>query len=449
LRERFLVAGAGIWIAVAAFAAPAPDKPAPTAPAAGKPAPAAPAPKAPAPAATTGCVECHLALDDERVTPPAKAFADDIHAKSGFTCIFCHGGDANAQDQELAHDPKKGFIGKPAPRDIPGICAKCHSDAAAMKQFNPSLRVDQLAEYRTSGHGKKLAEGDTRVAQCASCHGAHGIQPVKDSRSPVSTQRVAETCNRCHGDAALMANYKLPSDVYAKWKKSVHYQARVEKGDVSAPTCNSCHGNHGAAPPEVGSVANVCGTCHSTMADMFKLSPHWEAFKEMSLPGCVTCHENHEIVQPSEAFLGVGPESKCASCHEPDSAGGKGAAAMRQELTALAGEIAGARETLTRAAEAGMEVSKIRFDLSRADDALTKARSSVHLFRVAAVHENAAAGLSVARAASQAARGRLKEVDFRRRGLFLSLAVILITIGALLASIRDRDRRRRERESSR
>ena len=95
-----------------------------------------------------------------------------------------------------------------------------------------------------------------------SCHGAHGIQPVKDSRSPVSTRRVAETCNKCHGDAALMAGYKLPSDVYAKWKKSVHYAARTEKGDLSAPTCNSCHGNHGAAPPEVGSVVNVCGTCH-------------------------------------------------------------------------------------------------------------------------------------------------------------------------------------------
>jgi hypothetical protein len=43
----------------------------------------------------------------------------------------------------------------------------------------------------------------------------------------------------------------------------------------------------------------------------------------------------------------------------------------------------------------------------------------------------------------------LKEVDFRRRGLFISLAVILITIGALLATIRDRDRRRRAGENPR
>jgi hypothetical protein len=425
VRERFLVAAAGLWITVAAFAAPAPARSAP----------AAPAPKAPAP--TTGCVDCHLALDDERITPPAKAFADDIHAKAGFTCVFCHGGDATAQDQEAAHDRKKGFLGKPAPRDIPGICARCHSDAATMKHFNPSLRVDQLAEYRTSGHGKKLAEGDTRVAQCASCHGAHGIQPVKDSRSPVSTKRVAETCNKCHGDAALMANYKVPSDVYAKWKKSVHYQARVEKGDLSAPTCNSCHGNHGAAPPEVGSVANVCGTCHAVFAEKFKGSPHWEPFKELGLPGCVTCHENHEIVHPTEAFLTEGDQGKCGSCHEPGSDGAKAAAAMRADLTQLDERIRAAREKVSRAAEAGMEVSRIRFELVTADDALTRARTDVHRFQLAAVHTTASAGLAVAREASKAADRALADRDYRRKGLFVSLAVILVAIAALLLKIRD------------
>ncbi|HEY6930036.1 MAG TPA: cytochrome c3 family protein [Thermoanaerobaculia bacterium] len=397
------------------------------------------------PAPTTTCIDCHLALDDPSVTPPAKLFqGDDVHAKAGFTCVFCHGGDGAASDQELAHDKKKGFIGKPAPRDIPQVCGKCHSDAAVMKQFNPSLRVDQLAEYRTSGHGKKLAEGDTHVAQCASCHGAHGILPVKDSRSPVATRHIAETCKRCHGDAALMATYKLPSDVYSKYTKSVHYQARV-KGDLSAPTCNSCHGNHGAAPPEVGSVANVCGTCHATFAEQFKVSPHWEAFKELGLPGCVTCHENHEIVRPTEAFLSEGSESRCSSCHEPSSPGGKAAAEMRADLLSLATETQQARQTLERAAEAGMEVSKIRFSLSQADDALTRARASIHRFQVAAVRENAAAGLSVAKSAHQAANRALAERDYRRRGLFVSLALILATIASLLAAIRERERRRSER----
>ena len=390
-----------------------------------------------APPAVNGCIECHTVLDDPRITPPARLFADDVHAKAGFTCVFCHGGDARQEYQEDAHDPKKGFIGKPRPEQIPQICGKCHSDPALMKQYDPSQRVDQLSEYRTSGHGKALARGDIAVAQCASCHGAHGIQPVKDSRSPVSPTRVAQTCNHCHGDAALMAAHKLPSDPYEKWSRSVHYRARVEKADLSAPTCNSCHGNHGAAPPQVGSVTNVCGTCHVTFADQFKLSPHWEPFKDMGLPGCVTCHENHEIVKPSEAFLAEGAQSRCSSCHEAGSAGARAAAVMRADLVGLDGEIQRASRLVDRAAEAGMEVSKVRFDLVSASNALTKARSEVHLFRPSAVHVAVAEGLAVARKAAAGGEDRLKERDYRRRGLFVSLGLILLTITALVVKIRE------------
>jgi hypothetical protein len=400
------------------------------------------APKAPP--AVNGCVECHTALDDARITPPAKLFADDVHAKAGFTCVFCHGGDARQEDQEKAHDPAKGFIGKPKPQQIPELCGKCHSDPALMKQYDPSQRVDQLSEYWTSGHGKKLAQGDMGVAQCASCHGAHGIQPVKDSRSPVSPAKVAQTCNRCHGDSALMTAHKLPSDVYAKWSRSVHYRARVERGDLSAPTCNSCHGNHGAAPPQVGSVANVCGTCHVTFADQFKLSPHWEAFRDMGLPGCVACHENHEIVHPTDAFLAEGPDSKCSSCHEAGSAGARGAAAMRADLVSLDGEIRQATELVDRAAQAGMEVSRVRFDLVNASNALTKARSTVHLFRPTAVHAVVAEGFTAARKAAAGGNARLKELDYRRRGLLVSLVLILLSVVALVVKIRDRDRRTSE-----
>jgi hypothetical protein len=396
------------------------------------------------PPAVNGCIECHTVLDDPRITPPAKLFADDVHAKAGFTCVFCHGGDARQEYQEDAHDPRKGFIGKPKPQQIPEICGKCHSDPALMKQYDPSQRVDQLSEYRTSGHGKALARGDTTVAQCASCHGAHGIQPVKDSRSPVSPTKVAQTCNHCHGNAALMAAHKLPSDPYEKWSRSVHYRARVEKGDLSAPTCNSCHGNHGAAPPQVSSVVNVCGTCHVTFADQFKLSPHWEAFKDMGLPGCVACHENHEIVKPSEAFLAEGGESKCSSCHEVGSAGALAAAGMRADLVGLDGEIRRASRLVDRAAEAGMEVSKVRFDLVAASNALTKARSEVHLFRPSAVHAAVAEGLAVARKAAAGGEDRLKERDFRRRGLFVSLGLIALSIVALVVRIRERDRSTRE-----
>jgi hypothetical protein len=237
-----------------------------------------------------------------------------------------------------------------------------------------------------------------------------------------------------------MSAHKLPSDPYEKWARSVHYRARVEKADLSAPTCNSCHGNHGAAPPQVGSVANVCGTCHVTFADQFKLSPHWEPFKDMGLPGCVTCHENHEIVKPTEAFLAEGDQGKCSGCHESGSAGARAAASMRADLVALDGEIRRAGELVDRAAEAGMEVSKVRFDLVSATNSLTKARSQVHLFRPSAVHTAVAEGLTEARKAAAGGQARLRERDFRQRGLFVSLALILLSIAALMVRIRERSR---------
>ena len=399
-----------------------------------------PAPAGQETATTSTCAECHLAMGDDTLSPPAKAFEHDVHAASGFTCASCHGGDPTQSDQERAHDRKKGFHGKFLPAEIPGLCGGCHSDATLMKHFNPSLRVDQLSEYKTSKHAQKLFEGDVRVAQCASCHGAHGVVSVKDSLSPVSPSKVAQTCNRCHGNAALMSSYHVPSDVYTLWSRSVHYKARIEKGDLSAPTCNSCHGNHGAAPPEVGSVANVCGTCHATFADHFKASPHWEAFQEMGLPGCVACHSNHEIVKPTEAFLSIGPGGKCGECHEPGSKGAAGADAMRTDILRLDSRTRAARALLKRAAEAGMEVSRDQFELAKADEALTKARSDVHFFQPAAVRKDADEGLKVADAAHAAGVHALRERDYRRKGLTVSLVFILVAIGALLLKIRDLDR---------
>jgi hypothetical protein len=137
------------------------------------------------PAASIGCVDCHLALDDASVTPPAKAFADDIHARSGFTCASCHGGDPRTEDQEAAHDPRKGFRGKPSPRDIPALCGTCHADAAAMRQFNPSLRVDCLRIM----HGARgaIAGRSSRVGSCRQ-HAFSGRDHVADSHRNAQTR---------------------------------------------------------------------------------------------------------------------------------------------------------------------------------------------------------------------------------------------------------------------
>ena len=49
-------------------------------------------------------------------------------------------------------------------------------------------------------------------------------------------------------------------------------------------TCNGCHGNHAALPPETAAVSQVCRNCHANNATMFDGSPHKKAFEALT-PG--------------------------------------------------------------------------------------------------------------------------------------------------------------------
>src|SRR5574341_1062291 len=165
------------------------------------------------------CVDCHSFLEPPlKVT--AEQFAADIHAQEGLTCASCHGGDPT-KDDDQAMSKAAGFRGKIQRSQIPQLCATCHSDAAFMHKFNPSLRTDQLAQYKTSVHGQRLAKGDEQVAVCIDCHSLHGILPASDSRSSVHPLNVAATCSRCHSDAVRMKAYSIAADQVAGYSVSV------------------------------------------------------------------------------------------------------------------------------------------------------------------------------------------------------------------------------------
>jgi len=307
-----------------------------------------------APPPKTSCIGCHV--QSEMFDAAAKAklahYNDDVHTSLGLSCHDCHGGNP---DPKLAEDPSSmdpafkanPFVGKPARAAIPAFCGKCHSSAAFMKRYNPSARVDIVDEYHTSKHGQLLAKGDTNVATCTDCHGVHGILRKNNPKSTVYPTHVAETCSRCHSDGNRMAAYKddygrpLPTNQYARWKRSVHANAMFVKGDLTAPTCNDCHGNHGATPPGLESVSFVCGTCHAREAELFRKSPKHEGWarhneflatgstcKDCHIDGradvtfvkrfneCVVCHENHGVMRPTVALLDHLPPTPCAFCHE-------------------------------------------------------------------------------------------------------------------------------------
>jgi predicted CXXCH cytochrome family protein len=417
--------------------------------------PAAPAGnvKPPLPAAENSCILCHgdpdlWEGDRRKFLVAEKDLQHDIHWKKGLRCNDCHGGDPSGKSFAAAHNGDAKFYSVKSPEDIPGFCGRCHSDAEYMRRFQPSPRTDQLAEYLKSGHGKQLKEKhDFKVAVCTSCHGGrHHLSAVRDPDSPVFPTKIAETCATCHADAKLMAGrqfhgHPIGHDQVADWKKSVHAKALLEKGDMSAPTCNRCHGNHGALPPAVGTVSNVCGTCHGKISTLFTGTRMKHGFEQVGLPGCATCHGSHLIRSPNDEFLGMGENAVCAKCHANGKfgatlAGADVARTLRQKIDNLGDLIQDAKSKIAQAERLGMEVSGPRFDLRKATESLVNARTMIHTFSPGPVEESLSEGVKVATDVRDRADAALYEHTARRRWLGFSLVPIALVVGLLLVYIR-------------
>jgi len=382
------------------------------------------------------CLDCHSNLP-EPLGVSAETYGQSIHAQKGLTCAACHGGDANSDDPEKAMSRASGWKGKIERKQIPELCASCHADAERMKKYNPGLRVDQFQQYKTSVHGMKWAKGDGKVAVCTDCHGVHDQRAPSDPRSTVHSTNIATTCSHCHADAEYMKPYGIKTDQFANYEQSVHHDAMVVRGDLSAPTCTTCHGNHGATPPGIANVTAVCSNCHVFQAQLFETSPHKDAFAALGLPGCVTCHSNHAIKHPTDEMIGTGPKAVCTNCHTVGDAGAAQAEAMHNQLAELAAAIAASDELLGRAERQGMEVSQAKLQAAQARDALLKARVTVHTFRDSELKRDTDAGLAVTRQTHAAGEKAMEEWKFRRVGLGLSVVAIAIALVGLGLYIRN------------
>ena len=382
--------------------------------------------------APNSCAACHNRLGG-KLGPPAREFAASVHREAGLTCVTCHGGDASLPGEE-SMSPKRGFRGKPSARQIPEFCGRCHSNIAMMRQYN--LRTDQLAEYKMSVHGKRLYEkNDPNIAVCTSCHGKHDIRRKTDPKSQVFHSNVPAMCGRCHADARRMKPYKISTTQLEDFEKGVH--GRILSGNLPgknpgiAPNCATCHGIHGATPPGVREVGNVCGSCHGAVNGYFRESPHFTAVQEVGEPKCVTCHGNHSNRKPTlKVFSGSGA-GECGSCHEEKSKALEFARNARDLLGGLEGNIEEIQKSLAEAERSGRNIQKLSTALDGARYKLIEAGPAIHAFSIEGILPLVQEAEGHIRQARQEIRN-FQEEQKQRRSVAAYAVTMLLLIAALL-----------------
>jgi hypothetical protein len=278
---------------------------------------AAAAAQQPAPAAGTGQVElrqcsiCHGRAEFKKVQPDGAVrplFVDEselarsVHAK--WQCVDCH-----ADIDRIPHPDALA----------PVNCQRCHFPG------NPVGAPEDVnyEGYVKSVHGRLRQAGNTRAPLCQDCHGGHLVLKHDDPASHVSVAKVPETCGRCH----------VP--VYAQYERSTHGQSLLVKGNLEAPSCSSCHGEHGILPSKettsevsATNIPETCSHCHGSLAfntrfdipidpvKTFKHTFHGIANELGSkrVAQCASCHTAHDVLAPEDPRSSVNAVNIPATC---------------------------------------------------------------------------------------------------------------------------------------
>jgi formate-dependent nitrite reductase cytochrome c552 subunit len=386
-----------------------------------------PTPIAHAPTANkNSCVDCH-SKQSGALANSVKDWQTSIHAERNVNCVDCHGGDASQDRKEDAKARGTGYIGIPKTVDIPALCASCHANVEQMRQYD--LPTDQWTKYQTSIHGQKLAQGDTKVATCFVCHDRHATKRVKDPSAQVYPLNVPALCASCHSNAELMKPYNIPTNQYQLYTQSVHGIALLQRQDLRAPSCATCHGTHGAAPPGFEEVANVCGSCHTATQDYYLKSVH--ASNLAGTPKCVSCHGRYDVGVPSEdMFIGTGPR-QCGSCHAPNSAEGNIIRSLVDEITKGANAVDTAQAAIDRAAGSALIVAPEEVKLSQARTSLITARAAQHTLNLDLVKEKTGSANTQAQQVTTDAQKATSDSILRRQVMGIGLGIMALAIASL------------------
>ncbi len=229
-----------------------------------------------APTVVVGCTECHENLWEQYKDDPsgkherlkvvieqADSYMHSVHARpsaenqarTNATCYDCH---------EAHNVGELGSIQRAEKRlKNPEVCGRCHED--------------ELAEYRTSDHGKAvLEEQNSDSAVCSDCHTTHDIAQTESDRAKLA---ITQNCGDCHEEAQRT------------YFDSYHGQVH-RLGYTNTAKCHDCHGAHdvkGEDDPtstiHADNRLENCQVCHKEANENFlTFWPHGDADNQEDYP---------------------------------------------------------------------------------------------------------------------------------------------------------------------
>jgi len=176
------------------------------------------------------CNNCHGSHD---IRPKSDEKSRTSRANIPDTCGSCH------QPERAAYmGGMHGKLRQDGVLEAPG-CTDCHSAHGIQQHDTPRFQTevikecgtchsDKLSTYRVTFHGQVTALGYTRVATCASCHGAHDVLPVSNPASKVSKENRLKTCQTCHAGASPnFASFDPHANRHDRERDPVYYYAAL------------------------------------------------------------------------------------------------------------------------------------------------------------------------------------------------------------------------------
>jgi hypothetical protein len=134
---------------------------------------------------------------------------------------------------------------------------------------------------------------------------------------------------------------------------------------------------------------------------------------------------------------------RCTHCHGEKSVGFQASSRFADGMHKLAVETARAERTLLLVQRDGVEVRKARLQLDKAVDSQIQLQVLVHTFNAASNSpfvQKRVQGLEVAQAGLVTGDAALEEISYRRKGLLVSLGIILCVLVGLALKIRELSR---------